>query len=386
MLEGVRVVEWASYVAGPSAGGMLAEWGADVIKIEPASGDPFRKGFEGLTPDGESPMFQLDNRGKRSIVLDVHSENGIEILHRLLEQTDVFLTNVRTPVLERSGLDWGTLCQSYPKLVFAQVTGYGDDGPDRDRPGFDMAAFWARSGAAALMTPKGQDPLPLRTAFGDHMLALALVAGIMTSLFDRTRTGVGRRITTSLLRTGVFAAGSDFASLLRMGRIASTKSRYEALAPLVNYFRIGGERWICLMPRDHQTDWPKIAAVAGRNDLLDDPRFATEKSRRKHSRELIEALDEGFARRSVDDALNDLTSADLVWAPVQSAREVIDDPQVLAAQCFVDVPDGSGGSYRSPSTPATFDNFEPILSPAPRIGEHTEEILSELATRQHCGE
>ena len=183
MLEGIRVIEYATYMAAPGAGGILADWGAEVIKIEPPGGDPIRKFFKSIGTDiQDNPVFDFDNRGKKSIIVDTSTEAGQAIVRKLAETADVFLTNVRPGGLTRSGLDHESLSAANPKLVYCSLTGYGLTGPDADRPGFDVASFWSRTGVAALTVPKGQEPFSLRTAFGDHTTSIAAAAGICAAL------------------------------------------------------------------------------------------------------------------------------------------------------------------------------------------------------------
>jgi crotonobetainyl-CoA:carnitine CoA-transferase CaiB-like acyl-CoA transferase len=189
MLEGVKVVELATYVAAPGAAGIMADWGADVVKIEWGHGDPMRLGMAGLVPDGIAPVFHLDNRGKRSVKLDLRSEMGREAILRLVREADVFITNRRPAALKAARLDWETLRKENPRLVYASVTGYGLEGPDADLPGFDVTAFWSRAGIAGLLIPKGDEPFLLRTGVGDHTCSLATVSGVLAALLGRPRPG-----------------------------------------------------------------------------------------------------------------------------------------------------------------------------------------------------
>ena len=226
MLEGYRVVELAAWVAGPAAGGILADWGADVVKVEPPAGDPQRRIFGALGIDVATvPPFELDNRGKRSVVLDLRTAAGAEAMQRLLATADVFVTNLRPDALERLGLDHGALLERYPSLVYASVTGYGLDGPDRDRPGYDVGVFWARSSMAQSLVPHGELPPGIRSGLGDHVTGMTMVAGINAALLKRERTGRGGLVATSLLRTGMYCMGWDIGIHLRFGRLQSTRPR-----------------------------------------------------------------------------------------------------------------------------------------------------------------
>jgi len=379
MLEGFKVVELATHIAAPGAAGILADWGADVIKVEGPGGDPIRRGFEHLTPDGENPGFQLDNRGKRSVVLDTRKPEGREALLRLIRAADIFITNRRPGALKAAGIDYDSLKAENPRLIYASVTGYGLEGAEADLPGFDVAAFWSRAGVASLMIPKGDDPFALRTGVGDHTCTLATVSAILAATLERSRTGVGRLVETSLIRSGVYAVGADMAIYLRLGRIASNRPRKETIAPLVNFFKSAEGRWICLMPKDGRHDWPKIAAAAGREDLIHHPDYHTDPLRKKHVAALVTELDAAFGALPFDLITQRLTAADVVWAGVQTAAQVAADPQAEAAGCFVEVPDGEGGSYRAPAAPVRFPGADlPVRGPSPGVGEHTEAVLAEV--------
>jgi crotonobetainyl-CoA:carnitine CoA-transferase CaiB-like acyl-CoA transferase len=379
MLQGFKVVELASHIAAPAAAGMLAEWGAEVIKIEAAEGDPFREGYEALTPDGQNPAFQLDNRGKRSVVLDVRKPEGREALIRLVRDADVFLTNRRPQALKSARIDYESLKAENPRLIYASVTGYGLQGAEADLPGYDVAAWWSRAGVASMLIPKGEEPFILRTGVGDHTCALATASGILAAAFERNRTGVGRLVETSLIRSGVYSIGADVAIYRRLGRIASTRPRATSVAPLVNFYRSLEGRWICLMPRSPRADWPKIAVAAGRPDLIDDVRFKSDRARRDNTAELVAALDAAFGAIPFDELARRFTEVDLVWAPVQTVAQVTQDPQAQAAGCFVDIPDGQGATIPSAAYPVRFPGVDDgPKGPSPTVGEHTAAVLAEV--------
>ena len=380
MLEGLKVVELATYIAAPGAGGIMADWGAEVVKIEPPRGDPMRQFFETLGAEQDNnPIFELDNRGKRGVVLDVAKPAAREAALKLVRGADVFLTNVRPQALKRAGLDWDTLKAENPRLIYCSLTGYGLQGPDADKPGMDVASFWSRSGVGAITAPKGVDPFPIRTGMGDHICSLATVAAILAAVVERSRTGEGRLVETSLMRAGQYAISSDMAIQLRLGKLASTRPREQAVQPLANFFRTADGRWINILVRQGGADWPGIAAAAGRPELVDDPRFATSRSRRENGAALVAELDAGFAALPYEEVATRLDAADVTWAPYQTPREVIDDPQAHAAGCFVDTPDGKGGAFRAPAGPVRFPGADDgPKGPAPHLGEHTAQVLAEL--------
>jgi len=323
-------------------------------------------------------VFDLDNRGKKSVALDFSKPEGAEAVHRLLENADVFLTNLRPGSLKRAGLDWETLHKQFPKLVYATVTGYGIEGPEADRPGFDIAAFWSRAGVGQLFAPKNTEPVPLRTAFGDHVTGQATVAGICAALVERGRTGEGRLVETSLLRTGIYSMGCDMAIQLHFGRVASTKPREQAINPVNNFFKTSDGFWICLVPRQGSKDWPDICEALGRPEWLEDPRFGSSKSRRENGAELVHLMDAAFAEHTLEDWHARLDAADIVWAPVQTPKQVVEDAQAHAAGAFTTMPNHSGGTQQTPASPVRFHGADDgPKGPSPLPGQHTDEVLAE---------
>ena len=371
VLDGLRVVELAAWVAGPAVGGVLADWGADVVKVEPPRGDPFRQLFAtlGLDPTLPNAPFALDNRGKRSVVLDLPAES--EAMEELLAGADVFVTNMRPGALERLGLEPATTVERHPRLVYASVTGYGLTGPDRDRPGYDIGAFWARPGIADLMTVPGSWPPPARAGLGDHATALALVGGILAALYQRTTTGKGQVVETSLLRTGMYCVGWELGIQLAVGKVAGAADRSAAANPMVNSYRAADDRWFFLIGLESDRHFPGLTRALGRTDLADDERFRTANARLVNRRELIALLDELFAAEPFDVWAARFDAEDVWWAPVQTPAEVVADPQALAADAIVDVPAGAGApAHRAINSPVTFHGAPHKPRPVPGLGEH----------------
>lgn len=381
MLEGVKVVEMATYVAAPSAGGIMCDWGADVIKVEAPRGDPWRV-FPTPTKgeDLGNPLFDLDNRGKRAITLDTSKPEGLAALKKLIAEADVFITNTRPGALERAGLDYESLKRENPRLIYSSVSGYGIMGEERDRPGFDMAAFWSRAGACNIMTPGGAAPFPLRTAAGDHVTGLSTLGGIMGALYEREKTGKGRLVETSLLRTGIYMMSSDYAIQLRFGKLAATPPRERAATPLTNFFQTADAQWFCYLPRQTEADWVELANAIGLEAFAEDERFSSKLGRRKNSVELVALLDETFAQKTLAEWGEILDAADLVWAPVQTSAQVVGDPQAEAAGAFVEVTRDNGQVYKSVATPVRFHDGEDARprGDTPGFGQHTHEVLAEL--------
>ncbi|HZZ87900.1 MAG TPA: CoA transferase, partial [Caulobacteraceae bacterium] len=351
-----------------------------VIKVERPGGDSMRHIFGDLASALDSnPTFEVDNRGKRGIVLDITKPEGREALARLAAGADVFLTNVRPVSLRRYGLDDQTLRAANPRLVYAVITGYGLEGPDAHLPGFDVTAFWARSGIAYMTAPKGAEPFNRTSGMGDHTTSLATLSAILAALLERERTGKGRLVQTSLLATGVYLMASDMAVQLKLGRVASVRPRNNPIAALSNYFQTADGRWLVVNPRGTGKDWEKLAAAIDRPDLPTDERFATGKARRQNARELTIELDAAFAAIPFEEIKRRLDAADLVWAPMQTPAEAAEDPQIEAAGAFVRVADSEGGTFRSPAAPARFPGADrEVLPRAPRLGEHTRQVLAEI--------
>ncbi|MAI91930.1 CaiB/BaiF CoA-transferase family protein [Ponticaulis sp.] len=380
MLQGIKVVEYATYMAAPGAGCILADWGAEVIKIEPPKGDPIRQFFATIGTDiADNPVFDFDNRGKKSIVVDTSKPEGVDIVKKLVADADVFLTNVRPGGLERSGLDYDSLKELNPGLVYCTLTGYGLEGPDKDRPGFDIASFWSRAGLARLFPPKGMEPFPLRTAFGDHVTSIAASSAINAALVQKFRTGKGQLVEASLLRAGLYSVGSDLAIQLFFDRVASTKDRYETNVPIMNFFKSKDEKWLCIVARQGNADWPKICKAAGIPEMADDERLKSGKGRRANSREVVERLETALEAYDMDEIAKRLDEEQIAWAPVQSLADVAQDPQVYAAGGILEMPSRSGGTFKTPGAPARFPGTEDGPSgPAPAMGEHTRETLTAL--------
>jgi crotonobetainyl-CoA:carnitine CoA-transferase CaiB-like acyl-CoA transferase len=380
-MEGVRVVELGFWVAGPSTGGILADWGAEVIKLEPPDGDPFRGLFlKGMGVDAPiNPPFELDNRGKRSIGINYAEAAGREIALQLIDRADVFITNIRVGALTRAGLDYESLSRRNPRLVYASITGYGLDGPDHDRPAFDIGAFWSRSGIAAALTSPGADPPYQRGAMGDHTAGITAAAGIAAALFARQRTGRGQLISTSLLRLGIFTVGWDTNIMLRMGIPATPMTRMATPNPMISCYRGSDGRWFWLLGLQGDRLWPDLVRAIARPELLDDPRFNNLVGRREHCAELVQQLDAAFASKPFSEWAEIFDREGVWWSPVQSTDEVITDPQAIACGAFVDVPLPDGGSARMVASPVDFSDtpWAPRAT-SPEFGQHTEEILLEL--------
>ena len=382
MLDDIRVVELGLWVAGPSAGGILADWGADVIKVEAPDGDPMRRVFHLIAGHGqpESPPFDLDNRAKRSVALDLGTDEGRATMARLVASADVFLTNLRPEAVARLGLGADEVRARHPRLVYAQVTGYGTTGPDAHRAGYDVGGFWARSGVAATLAPPGSPPPAIRGGFGDHVTGVTTLAGILGALLERERTGEGCVVETSLLRTGIYCLGWDLGIQARFGKLLPAVPRQDEINPMVNCYVARDGQWFWLLGVESDRHFPNLARALGHAEWLDDDRFATARGRRKASADVVAALDAAFAMHDFADLVDRLDAHDVWWAPVNDPAEVWEDPQAEAAGAFVDVPAGAWGpAHRAVASPVTFRGPTlPPPGPVPAVGEHTAEVLAEL--------
>ncbi len=375
LLQGLRVVELATWVAGPGCAMMMAEWGAEVVKVESPAGDATRMFFPDTVQDPGNPIFSMENRGKQGIVLDTSRPEGRAALITLLEGADVFVTNLRPGALARARLDYDSLKAALPRLIYASVSGYGLEGAEIDTPAFDLTGFWTRTGVAAATIPPDQEPFACRPGFGDHVTALATLSGVLAALHERASTGRGRLVEASLMRAGVYALGWDTAIHLRYGQAPTAQPRRDRPSAVAGFFRTADARWFCVVPRGPKC-FAAMMALIGRPELAQDPRYAPPIADLERVRELRAMVDETFARLTLAQAGERLTAADVIWAPMASLAELTADAQAEAAGCFVTTPDGWGGAFRAPAGPVRFPGL-PLAprGPAPKLGEHTAEVL-----------
>ncbi len=384
-LEGIRVVELGVWVAGPAAGGILADWGADVIKIEPPTGDPARSFQSMLGGDmPTNPPFELDNRSKRSIVLDVTNDEDRATALELIATADVFLTNIRVDALQRIGLDPETLMARDERLVYALVTGFGLQGPDAGKAAYDIAAFWSRAGIAALLTPPGGDPPFQRGGMGDHTMGMTGASMICAALVGRNTTGKGQLVTTSLLRQGAYTIGFDLNVYLMWGHQIAVGRRATMGNPAMNNYACADGRRFWIVGLEGLRHWPPLARAVGHPEWLEDGHpYSTPLGRFQNAAELIGTLDEIFATKPLPEWAEIFgTEPDFFWAPLNTLEDLMGDEQFHAAGGLVDVPDDDGGTLMV-ATPVDFHGtpWAP-RSRAPGLGQHTEEIKQELRAKR----
>ena len=381
-LDGIRVLEVANWVAAPAAAMLLSDLGASVIKVEPPQGDISRGNIPSVAnlaaPPPPNPGFQLNNRNKRSICINLEFPEGREIVRDLAKQADVMITNLTPRRVAKFELGYETVKQLNPRLIYASVNAYGAKGPERDRLGFDYTAFWARSGIMSLVGDRDGPPVVTRPGFGDHTTAIVIAYGVMIALFEREHTGRGQEVQASLLNTAMFVLGGDIQTALA-GRTPMPKhARVEPRNPLSNPYKAKDGRWIHFQMGAADRYWRGFCAALGLESIRDDPRFQSLASRQEHSAELVPLIDAAIARRTREEWGDILDEQGLVWSPVQDVDEVIADPQVAANGYITEVEDPNRGPLKTLATPVRLSESEiAARGPAPELGQHTEEVLLE---------
>jgi crotonobetainyl-CoA:carnitine CoA-transferase CaiB-like acyl-CoA transferase len=378
-LSRLKVLDVSQVMAGPFCCMLLGDMGADVIKVEPpGTGDQTRRSMGFTLKGSDSGGFIALNRNKRSVALNLATEEGRQIAATLVDRADVFVTNARPAALARAGLDYDTRKASNPRLVYAHINGYGIEGPDRDRAAYDVGAFWSRAGVAAALTPDGADLPYQRGGMGDHMAGMAAAGAVAAALLARERTGEGQLVSTSLMRIGMYMIGWDISMSLRLGIPAIPMSVQAPPNPLINAYTAGDGRRFWLLGLQADRHWPDVLRAIERPEWADDPRYATIEARWQHSAELVADLNAIFVARPMADWADVFDREDVWLAPVQHAHEVVDDPQAHAAGGFVDVPT-EDGPLKAVASPVDFAGtpWAPRSMP-PEFAQHTEEVLLEL--------
>lgn len=380
-LDGVKVVEIASWMAAPSACAILADLGADVVKVEPLAGDPMRtRGRQPKVADRPAidEPFQVDNRGKRGVAIALDDPEGTALAVALIERADVLVTNLLPHRQARFGLGPDDLLAVHPRLVHATLSGYGLDGPEATRPGFDVTAFFGRAGLSDSQREPEEPPVFPRPAQGDHTTGLALVAAVLCALRLVERDGQGQVIDVSLFGTAVWTMATDLAATVIDRRQPSRRGRHQLITPLANRFPCGDGRWVFLqMPEDRW--WPRFCEAVGRDEWLVDERLQTTKGRFDHMAELVEGIDETLAARSRAEWAEVFDAAGLIWGPINDLADVVEDPQAAAAELWPEIEHPEVGSFPTVANPIGIRGHDTgPRGRAPRIGEHTDELLASL--------
>ena len=378
LLKGLKVVEMATWLFAPMSACLLGELGADVIKVEAHGGDPMR-GLVHRVRDHVDWVYELANRNKRSVALDVRSPEGGEVMRRLLADADIFIVNLRRGGLERLGIDYESLREDHPRLIYAHATGYGTEGPDINRPAFDELAYWARGGFMSILGAPGNDPVRLVGAMGDLPSAMNITAAIFAALYQRELTGEGQFLTCSLYGGGIWANGFAVQGALATGQNFPRGDRYSSFNSLYNSYRAADDKWLQLAMIQEERFWAPFAEAIDLPILTEDARFAVTAERRRHTREAVELIEQRIAEEPRDHWAAIFDALDFPWAPAADELEISQDPQA-AANGYVGVMEHrSGIEFKVLGAPFKLDQAPMTnYSSAAELGEHTELVLEEL--------
>jgi crotonobetainyl-CoA:carnitine CoA-transferase CaiB-like acyl-CoA transferase len=381
VLDGVKVVELAEHGFVPSCGAILADWGAEVVKIERPTGDPLRvvmaQGFVADTGDFNF-LFELYNRNKRGITLDLRVAEGRAVFDRLIAEADVFITNFLPSAREKLHVTPDDVWKVNPRLVYAKGHGQGQRGPDADLGGFDAISFWARGSVGHILTAPDAPLVMPRGAFGDAPSGAMLAGGVAAALFARERTGKGVVVDTALLHTAIWQLSTDLTATAYLREEPQKLRAGKVLAnPMVGPFQTADDRWLMLNMLDDVRHWPPLCRALGIEELVDDPRFVDSDARRAHADELHAIFVDRIAARPLREVVASLAAEDTLFSTMASPLEVIDDPQVVANGYLAQHPTNTRA--RLATSPMQFDDeMVEVRRPAPALSEHTEEVLGEL--------
>lgn len=384
LLDGVKVVDWTQAHHGSATGYMLGDMGADVIKVEDPDGDIGRtwRSILGVSlelPGGRNILFEGANRNKRSITMNLRSDRGKELFRELVDDADVLLTNHRRPVRERLGLDYPSLSDQHPRLIYALATGYGEAGPFADERSFDNVAV-AWSGMMHCLGEEGSPPQYMTPGVCDQLGATMLAQGVLGALYYRERTGQGQQVEASLLGAMSNMLAMPFNLFLMTGRLPKRPVRTEVFNPLVGWYRCADDRWIMFSLNRPQEAWPDFCQVVGLGDSVEtNPKFDTTRHRAENCAELIAVIDEAIARRPRDEWLAACRDRGLICAPVNRIEDISTDVQMTANHYVVDMDHETLGPIKTVGAPVTYSKAQAeVRRGAPELGQHTEEILLEL--------
>ena len=383
-LDGIRVVEVANWLAAPSAAALLADLGADVVKIEHPAGDAWRHVLmQGRNPDFDPDTdvdapYELDNRGKRGVALSLERPGASDVVKRMVAEADIFVTNLTAPRIARYDLGSEALLALNPRLIYVVLTGYGTRGPDNAKTAFDYSAYWSRSGIMSLIGEPGGPPMPCRPGQGDHATSLNMLSGALAALRLRDLTGEGQVVEVTLQRTGAWTIGADVSASLILEDQPGRIDRVRPGNPLFNSYETADGRWLMLVMPTGDRYWLPVCRALGREDWLEDERLATLMGRMQLTEELTPAIASIFATKTLAEWTPLLDAESLTWAPVAELPELIHDPQMEEMDAW-SVIDGPQGSFRTLNTPFAIEGADVgPRGPAPKTGEHTHEVLSEL--------
>ena len=377
IFAGLKVLDCASFIAAPAAATVLSDFGADVVKIEPpGAGDPYRNlpNIPGYPTSEHNFAWLLEARNKKSIALDLAKPEAQAVLYKLVEEADVFITNMPPPVRAKLGITWDHLAHLNDRLIYASFTGYGEKGAEANKPGFDSNAYWARSGLMDLVRAD-LDTTPARSVagMGDHPCAMALYGAIVTALYKRERTGKGSHVSSNLMANGVWASGVLAQAKLCGATFQERRPRERALNAVTNHYRCRDGRWLILSLLNEERQWPALARCLGREEFVTDPRFATKADRHARSLELIKIFDEIFAGKDLAEWRKILDGNGLVFGVVGILDDIPDDRQMLENDVLVPFESGDMLTINSPIWVDGASKVKPRHPPG--VGEHSDEVL-----------
>ena len=379
IFSGLKVVDLSSFIAGPTAAVILGDFGADVIKVEPPTGDVWRIGYK-IPPQPTSKdnyTWHLANRNKRGITLDLKSPQASAVLERLVKWADVLIVNTPHPARKRLNLEYDDVAKWNPRLIYADLTGFGDNGPDANLPGFDITAYWARTGLLYLTRDAGAPPTLPVTGSGDHATAVTLFSAIVTALYRRERTGKGCAVTTSLLAAGVWAGGASLSGALVNARLYPLHDRTNPPNPTLNVYRSSDNVWFILVTEPSK--WPALAKGIGHPELLTDPRFADPGKIAANAAALTAIFDETFGSQPMSHWHEVFEQAHITIGVVKAPSDVVNDPQLTENGIVVPL-EGAGGDLKTTiSCPIQVHGVaKERAKRGPELGEHNEQVLAEL--------
>ncbi|MBL7496568.1 CoA transferase [Frankia sp. CNm7] len=384
VMRGVRVLEVAEHTFVPAAAALLADWGAEVIKIEHVErGDAMR----GLASTGTAPvgggvhvLLEHSNRGKKSLALDLTSERGLEILYQLAGTADIFLTNKLPSVRAKLKIDVEHIRAHNPNIIYARGLGQGERGPDADRGSYDFLAFWGRAGIAAAMMEAGAErvPFPPAPGFGDSIGAMTIAGGLMGALFHRERTGHAAVVDVSLMAAGMWSMGQAIGLSAQLGIPWAQPPEGRTGNPLVNTYRTSDDRFLSFSCLQVTRYWPELCQLVGRPELVDDPRFADFASISAHALEATAELRTVFAGATLAEWRERLASFSGQWTAVQTTLETTTDPQSVANGYVQTLESANGTPFQLVAAPVQFDEQPAPAGRAPELNEHGDAILTEL--------
>ena len=379
IFSGLKVLDLASFIAGPSAAVILSDFGADVIKVEPPAGDVWRRANK-IPPQplaDEAYPWHLANRNKRGIALDLKSPSARQVLERLVKWADVLIVNTPHPARKRLKLEYDDVAPWNPRLIYADITGFGDKGPDADLPGFDITSYWARSGLLSLTRDAGAPPTWPVAGSGDNATAVGLYSAIVTALYRRERTGKGAYVTTSLLAEGVWSASVSIQAALCEAKFFGLHDRANPANAAMNVYRAADGTWFVLIVTSDKLQ--AVAKAIGRPDLITDPRFADPAKLMTNMTQLAAILDEVFSTQPMQHWYDVFSGVHVTFGAVRGPQEVINDPQLRLNDIIVPLEGGSGKLTSTISSPIQVQGVAKVSAKrAPEIGEHSEEVLQQL--------